>query len=65
MQHFEVLFDEAEPSGTEHPAYARYGKLGFPDARGERPWIYANFVQSLDGVASLKGKYASGSHISC
>ena len=65
MQHFQPLFDEAEPSEIEHPAYARYGQLGFPAACSERPWIYANFVQSLDGVASLKGKYGSGSHISC
>jgi riboflavin biosynthesis pyrimidine reductase len=61
---FEVLFDHAELSAIEHPAYARYGKLGFPELPSERPWIYSNFVQTLDGIASLRGKYASGFHIS-
>jgi riboflavin biosynthesis pyrimidine reductase len=61
---FEVLFDHAEPSAIEHAAYARYGKLGFPAPPAERPWIYSNFVQTLDGIASLRGKYASGFHIS-
>src|ERR1051326_3809847 len=61
---FDVLFDHGETSTIDHPAYARYGKLGFPATPGERPWIYSNFVQTLDGVASLRGKYASGFHIS-
>lgn len=61
---FEVLFDHGEASAIDHPAYARYGKLGFPEPPPQRPWIYSNFVQTLDGVASLRGKYASGSHIS-
>jgi riboflavin biosynthesis pyrimidine reductase len=61
---FDVLFDHGEASAIEHPAYARYGKLGFPAAPAERPWIYSNFVQTLDGIASLRGKYASGFHIS-
>src|SRR5512146_2299738 len=77
---FEVLFDNAAPSAIEHAAYARYGKLGFPEPPrdrsphrakggldgdpGPRSWIYSNFVQTLDGVASLRGKYASGFHIS-
>jgi len=66
VRHFEVLFDHAEPAALDHPAYARYGGqgLGFPEPPSDRPWIYSNFVQSLDGIASLKGKYASGSHIS-
>src|ERR1051326_5164741 len=61
---FDVLFDHAEPSPIEHAAYARYGKLGFPQPPDDRPWIYSNFVQTLDGIASLRGKYASGFHIS-
>lgn len=48
----------------EHPALAPYGKLGFPPAHTERPWTYANFVQSIDGVASFKGQHAAGSDIS-
>ena len=61
---FDVLFDDGEPSAIEHAAYARYGKLGFPEPPAARPWIYSNFVQTLDGVASLRGKFASGFHIS-
>ena len=64
LRPFEVLFDEAEPAPFEHPALARYGKLGFPPTPRDLPWIYANFVQSLDGVASFKGLHATGSAIS-
>ena len=38
--------------------------MGFPPPHGERPWIYANFVQSIDGIASFKGPHAAGSDIS-
>ena len=61
---FEVLFDYAEPSAAEHRGYAPYGNLGFPPPPADRPWIYSNFVQSLDGIASLLGKHASGGEIS-
>jgi riboflavin biosynthesis pyrimidine reductase len=61
---FEVLFDHAEPSALDDPAYAPYGHLGFPPAPFGRPWIYTNFVQSLDGITTLLGKHASGGEIS-
>ena len=61
---FEVLFDLAEPSPIDDPGYAPYGSLGFPDPPVYRPWIYANFVQSLDGITSLLGEHASGGDIS-
>jgi riboflavin biosynthesis pyrimidine reductase len=61
---FEVLFDRAEPSPVEHPGYAPYGNLGFPPPPAGRPWIYSNFVQSLDGITSLLGQHASGGEIS-
>lgn len=48
----------------DHPALAPYGKLGFPPAHTERPWTYANFVQSIDGIASFKGQHAAGADIS-
>ncbi len=38
--------------------------MGFPSAHAERPWTFANFVQSIDGVASFKGPHAAGSDIS-
>jgi 5-amino-6-(5-phosphoribosylamino)uracil reductase len=57
---FEVLFDDAEPSSLSDPAYAGYGKLGFPAPAADRPWTFANFVQSIDGVASFGGKHLTG-----
>src|SRR5262249_47231117 len=57
---FEVLFDEGEPSSLSDPAFAPSGKLGFPPPPADRPWTFANFVQSMDGVASFGGKHATG-----
>lgn len=64
MRNFEILFDESEPSSFHDPAYERYGKFALPAAPAERPWIYSNFVQSLDGIASFKGRHATGGDIS-
>jgi riboflavin biosynthesis pyrimidine reductase len=64
MRRFEVLFDRAEPNTATAPPFDIYGPLGFPEPPPDRPWVYTNFVQSLDGVASLRGRYASGGHIS-
>ena len=61
---FEVLFDHAESSPLDDEALAGYGSLGFPAPPAERPWIYTNFVQSLDGIVSLLGKHAAGGEIS-
>ena len=64
IQPFEVLFDDAEPRPFDDPAFAPYGNFGFPPPPPGRPWIYSNFVQSLDGITSLLGEYASGQYIS-
>jgi riboflavin biosynthesis pyrimidine reductase len=64
IRQFEVLFDHAEPSPINHPAYTPYGKLGFPSPPSERPWTYSNLVQSLDGIVSFKGLHPAGSDIS-
>jgi riboflavin biosynthesis pyrimidine reductase len=64
IEPFQVLFDNAEPSPFEDPAFQPYGNFGFPPPPPDRPWIYSNFVQSLDGIASLLGEYASGQYIS-
>jgi riboflavin biosynthesis pyrimidine reductase len=61
---FEILFDYAEPSTIDDRAYGAYGNLGFPPPPADRPWIYTNFVQSLDGITTLLGKHASGGEIS-
>jgi riboflavin biosynthesis pyrimidine reductase len=63
-ERFQILFDDAEPSPVEHPAYARYGHLGFPGPPSDRPWVYSNFVQSLDGITSLLGRHFAGGDIS-
>ncbi len=64
IQPFEILFDHAEPSPFADPAFTPYGNFGFPAPPAGRPWIYNNFVQSLDGIVSLLGEYASGGYIS-
>jgi riboflavin biosynthesis pyrimidine reductase len=64
VRNFQILFDDGEASPIDDPAYQPYGKLGFPDLSQGRPWIYANFVQSLDGVASFKGRHPTGADIS-
>jgi len=64
VRNFQILFDDSEPSPIDGPAYMPYGKLGFPDPPKNRPWIYANFVQSLDGIASFKGQHTTGADIS-
>ncbi len=61
---FEVLFDHAEPSPIDDEAYAPYGNFGFPAPPADRPWVYSNFVQSLDGITTLLGKHGSGGEIS-
>jgi riboflavin biosynthesis pyrimidine reductase len=60
---FEVLFDPADPSPFADDALAPYGNFALPAPPADRPWIYTNFVQSLDGIVSLLGKHASGADI--
>src|ERR1044071_4473158 len=64
MRQFEILFDEAEESACQDSVYDPYGNLGFPLPPRSRPWIYSNFVQSLDGITSFKGRHATGGDIS-
>jgi len=64
MREFEVLFDYGGATELPDPACGPYGSLGFPAAPPGRPWTFSNFVQSLDGIASFKGKHASGADIS-
>lgn len=64
MRDFEILFDHAERSELLDPVFARYGRLGFPAPPSDRPWIYSNFVQSIDGVVSFLGTDGSGQDIS-
>jgi riboflavin biosynthesis pyrimidine reductase len=64
MRDFQVLFDYGERSEFPDPVYAPYGEIGFPPAPSDRPWIFANFVQTVDGIVSLLGAESSGSDIS-
>jgi riboflavin biosynthesis pyrimidine reductase len=64
MNPFQVLFDDGEPSPVDDRAYAPYGHLGFPPPPSGRPWVFSNFVQTLDGIVSLKGRHSSGGEIS-
>jgi riboflavin biosynthesis pyrimidine reductase len=64
MRDFEVLFDHGERSELSDAVYGVYGGLGFPPPPPDRPWVFANFVQTLDGIVSLLGAAASGSDIS-
>ena len=61
---FEVLFDTSEPNPALPPGLLRFaGNLGFPPPPPERPWVYANFVQSLDGMVTFGGKRSGGQWI--
>ena len=64
MLNFDILFDRGESPAVKHPAFARYGQLGVPEQPEQRPWIYSNFVQSLDGITSLLGRHFAGGDIS-
>lgn len=63
MRNFEILFDHGEPSPVENESTEAYGKLGFPEPSADRPWIYSNFVQSIDGITSLLGRFGAGRDI--
>ena len=61
---FEVLFDASEPTPALPEALLSFvGNFGFPAAPADRPWIFANFVQSLDGLVSFGGTRPGGEWI--
>jgi riboflavin biosynthesis pyrimidine reductase len=64
MPEFQTLFDRGEPSPAEDAAYGSYGWLGFPPPPAERPWVFTNFVQSLDGIVSFQGKDSTTADLS-
>src|SRR3569833_3005451 len=63
MRDFQILFDHGEHSALLGPVYSPYGRLGFPTPPPDRSRIFANFVQSVDGTASLLGPDPSGGDI--
>ena len=61
LEPFEVLFDKSEPDSALTSDVLRFaGNLGFPEPPAERPWVYSNFVQSLDGMVTFGGKRPEG-----
>jgi len=62
---FEVSFDHSEIN-AHFPAELRefVGNIGFPMVPSSRPWVYANFVQSIDGLVTFGGNYPGGEWIS-
>jgi riboflavin biosynthesis pyrimidine reductase len=65
MREFKVLFDGFDDEAALAEAAVvsetkQYGRLSFPKPPAGRPWIYANFVQTLDGIVSLLGDEPSG-----
>ncbi|MBI4480195.1 MAG: dihydrofolate reductase family protein [Acidobacteria bacterium] len=66
---FEVLFDLSEPNPTLPEGLVRFaGSFGFPEPPPlelleDRPWVFANFVQSLDGLVSFGGTRPGGEWI--
>jgi len=58
---FEVLFESSEPNPALPPGLVRFaGNIGFPEPAPERPWVYSNFVQSLDGMVTFGGRRPEG-----
>jgi riboflavin biosynthesis pyrimidine reductase len=65
MPEFEILFEAGEPAAAgEAAAYGSYGPLGFPAAPAGRPWLFSNFVQSLDGIVSFQSKDSTTADLS-
>src|SRR3990172_13098408 len=61
---FEVLFDSSEKNPALPEGLLRFaGNLGFPEPPLERPWVFANFVQSIDGLVSFGGTRPGGEWI--
>src|SRR5258707_7732046 len=61
---FEVLFDSSEANPALPGGLVRFaGNLGFPAPPADRPWIYSNFVQSLDGMVTFGGDHPEGKWI--
>lgn len=64
LKPFQILFDESEPNPALPPELVAFaGNLGFPAAPEDRPWVFANFVQSLDGLVSFGGTRPGGDWI--
>jgi riboflavin biosynthesis pyrimidine reductase len=58
---FEVFFDASEPNPALPSGLVQFaGNIGFPAPPADRPWVYSNFVQSLDGMVTFGGEHPEG-----
>lgn len=58
---FEVFFDASEPNSALPTGLVQFsGNIGFPAPPADRPWVYSNFVQSLDGMVTFGGDHPEG-----
>src|SRR5262245_39779676 len=61
LKPFEILFDESEKNPALPPGLVDFaGNIGFPAPPEQRPWVYSNFVQSLDGMVTFGGNRPEG-----
>src|SRR3989304_1815122 len=61
LERFEILFDRSEPNPALPPALVEFaGNIGFPPPLPDRPWVYSNFVQTLDGMVTFGGRHPEG-----
>lgn len=61
---FDVLFDHSELNPAMPMELREFaGNIGFPQPFAERPWIFANFVQSMDGMVTFGGQHPGGEWI--
>jgi riboflavin biosynthesis pyrimidine reductase len=65
LSRFEVLFDHSEINANFPNKLREFtGNVGFPKAPASRPWVYSNFVQSVDGLVTFGGNRPGGEWIS-
>lgn len=63
-QTLRLVFDAAGPYPRDVPLAEVYLDLEFPAGVGERPFVYVNMVQTLDGQAALQGRaYTIGTDV--
>jgi riboflavin biosynthesis pyrimidine reductase len=64
LSSFSVQFDHSELNSSL-PAELRefVGNIGFPAAPAGRPWVFSNFVQSIDGMVTFGGQQPGGEWI--
>ena len=61
---FDVFFDSSEKNLALPAELLHFvGNIGFPEPPTDRPWVFANFVQTMDGMVSFGGRRPGGEWI--